>query len=918
MSLLSRRTGPAQRKASVLLRVEELENRIVPAILTVGAGKMFTTLGAAAAAANDGDTIRLDAGTFTGAAAVAVWSDSNITIEGVGASRTVLDATGFNLPNRKGIFTITGSNVTVRNIEFIGAHDSAGVDKNWAGIRQEGDNLTVQNCYFHNNDNGILGGGSANSEVIVEYSEFSRNGYGDGQSHNMYIGDIRSFTLRHSYTHDAIVGHDVKSRAVTNIIVSNWIGGTGAGSESYEINLPDGGTSYIIGNVIRQDASTQNSTIVDWGSENNGGANPSLGFYFINNTVINDRSAGGTYVRMLGATLPSDVRLVNNIFAGSGTSATTFSGPATAQQLNNVKAANPGFVNAAARDYQLTSVATTVINQGIDPGSANSVDLEPVWQYLPTAQRESRVVWGSAIDLGAYEFGSAPPTNQPPTVATQAAASANPVTGTTVNLSVLGADDAGAAGLTYTWSLTGTPPAGVTFSVNGTNAARNTTATFSRAGVYAFRVTIRDAAGLTTTSNVNVTVAQKLTSIAVTPGAVTLGSSGAQQFVAQGRDQFGAALSVQPAFTWALLTGSIGSITTAGRYTAPATGNGAATVRATSGTVSGTATVTVQGASSLQPLQQANDTNGLVVVEAENFDGRSTQNGKSWAVSTARAGYSGTSALVATTNTGVTNDTNYVTASPRLDYQVNFVKTGIHYVWVRGLGPTANDDSLHVGLDGAAVASADKVGNLTTAYGWTRNTLDGVVATINVTTVGVHTINVWMREDGVVLDKLLLTTNASYTPTGTGPTPSARTAPAVNGLTATYFDNKDFTGASVSRIDSTVNFNWGSGSPAAGIGADTFSARWTGKIKPRYSQTYTFYTTSDDGVRLWINGQLLIDQWNDHSPTTHSGTITLQANQLYDIRLEYYENGGGAVMKLEWQSASQAREVVPLSQLFSR
>ena len=97
---------------------------------------------------------------------------------------------------------------------------------------------------------------------------------------------------------------------------------------------------------------------------------------------------------------------------------------------------------------------------------------------------------------------------------------------------------------------------------------------------------------------------------------------------------------------------------------------------------------------------------------------------------------------------------------------------------------------------------------------------------------------------------------------------------------------------------------------------DEVRVRWLGKIQPRFSETYTFYTTSDDGVRLRINGQLVIDQWNDHSPTEHSGTITLQAGQQYDIQLEYYENGGFAVMKLEWQSASQAREIVPLSQLF--
>src|SRR4029453_18618114 len=74
------------------------------------------------------------------------------------------------------------------------------------------------------------------------------------------------------------------------------------------------------------------------------------------------------------------------------------------------------------------------------------------------------------------------------------------------------------------------------------------------------------------------------------------------------------------------------------------------------------------------------------------------------------------------------------------------------------------------------------------------------------------------------------------------------------GLSATYFDNADFTGAAVSRVDPTVNFSWGSGSPASAIGVDTFSARWTGQIEAPYTGAYTFYTVSDDGVRLWVNG----------------------------------------------------------------
>ena len=134
---------------------------------------------------------------------------------------------------------------------------------------------------------------------------------------------------------------------------------------------------------------------------------------------------------------------------------------------------------------------------------------------------------------------------QPPTVATPAAASPSPVTGTTTNLSVLGADGLGAADLTYTWAAT-TLPAGAappTFSANGTTAAASTTATFTRAGTYGFTVTIVDEAGLSTTSTVNVTVNQTATSLAVSPVSTTVPAAGQVQCTATADDQFGNAMA---------------------------------------------------------------------------------------------------------------------------------------------------------------------------------------------------------------------------------------------------------------------------------------------------------------------------------------------------------------------------------------
>jgi hypothetical protein len=139
-------------------------------------------------------------------------------------------------------------------------------------------------------------------------------------------------------------------------------------------------------------------------------------------------------------------------------------------------------------------------------------------------------------------------------------------------------------------------------------------------------------------------------------------------------------------------------------------------------------------------------------------------------------------------------------------------------------------------------------------------------------------------------------------------------APA-GGLKGQYFDNEDFTGSVVERVDPGVDFTWEGVSPAAGIEPHTFSIRWTGTVTPRYSERYTFTTRSDDGVRLWVNGQKVIDHWTDHSARLDSGEIDLQAGTPYDIKLEYYERAGRATIGLAWQSASQPAQTVPESRL---
>ncbi|WP_040405870.1 alpha-L-fucosidase [Amycolatopsis nigrescens] len=138
------------------------------------------------------------------------------------------------------------------------------------------------------------------------------------------------------------------------------------------------------------------------------------------------------------------------------------------------------------------------------------------------------------------------------------------------------------------------------------------------------------------------------------------------------------------------------------------------------------------------------------------------------------------------------------------------------------------------------------------------------------------------------------------------------------GLTAQFWANPDFTGQPVvTRTDPGVNYNWKfTGSPAASVPAEGFSSRWTGRVVPRETGEYTFTTVSDDTVRLWVDGRLVVDNTVPHGPAVDKGAIRLTAGRHYSIRLEQVERGGEASMKLLWSSPNTPQEIVPTGQLF--
>ena len=368
------------------------------ATLSVGPGKTYTKPCAAIAVAQAGDVIEVDAaGNYAGD--TCAWGTDNLTVRGVGG-RAKIDLTGVPPAQKKGIFTISAPNATIENFELSNAAISQADGNNGAGIRHQGTNLTVRNCYFHDDQNGILGSPSVDGQgaVIIESSEFANNGAGDGYSHNMYLNHYASFTLRYSYSHGAKVGHLVKTRALLNLVLFNRITDESGTTASYEIDAPNGGTTYIIGNLIEQADTSQNPTIVAAGEE--GTTNPDQHFFFVNNTVVNDRQAGGTFVNLAAGTL---ALLQNNIFSGAGT-VTSLSG---ATQKNNWTDAqgNPMLLNALAFDYHLKP-GSPCVDQGTDPGTGlNGQSLLADHHYVHPASTEGRAISGAALDLGAYELG---------------------------------------------------------------------------------------------------------------------------------------------------------------------------------------------------------------------------------------------------------------------------------------------------------------------------------------------------------------------------------------------------------------------------------------------------------------------------------------------------------------------------------
>ncbi|NBT12740.1 MAG: hypothetical protein EBS56_04015 [Planctomycetia bacterium] len=480
-----------------------------------------------------------------------------------------------------GIWAYDSTNVTIQYNESYNNRTGAGNDGDGFDLDQNVTNSVLQYNYSHGNDGaGYLicsGPGTRNSNNIVRY--------------NISENDSRKRTYGAISTWGFVTGLQVYGNTVS-------------------MDPPTGTNTPMALRLVGTDHRIFNNLFVTTG-----------GVTLVRYDV--DASRNPLY----DPAVDQNILLRGNAYWSSGGGFKITWGATTYTSFSSWLAANPaqervaGAVVGRNVDPLLTSPGSggTVGDADLLETSLGGYKLQPRSPLINAGQHPfalfginpgSRDFYGTAIPRnGAFDIGADESLFIAPTLATPAASTPNPVTGKTASLSVLGADDGGEATLKYTWATLSRPAgsAAPSFSSNGTNAAKNTVATFSKEGSYLFRVTIQDASGLTVTSSVTVTVNRTLTRIAVAAAAPTVRRFGSVQFTATAYDQFDAALPTQPGFGWSvvptpgvfvqsamvwLVASAGGTISSTGRFTAGMR-TGTATVRATAGGISGTAVVTI-------------------------------------------------------------------------------------------------------------------------------------------------------------------------------------------------------------------------------------------------------------------------------------------------------------------------------------
>ena len=276
-------------------------------VLQIGPHRTIKTIAAAANLARAGATIEVDSGAYLGD--VAVWQQDNVTIRAVGG-RVRLIAAGASAEG-KGIWVVRANRMRVEGFDFEGATVP---DRNGAGIRLEKGSLLVRNCRFLHNEMGLLTNNDPATVLEVENSEFAYNQRPDGHNHNLYAGQIARLSVTGSYLHHAHIGHLLKSRAAVSHIFNNRLIDGDDGTASYELEFPNGGMAYVVGNTIAQSTGSENPILISFGAE--GYKWPRNELYLANNTLVNPLPSG-VFLRV--APGADAVHTIENKLVGYGT-----------------------------------------------------------------------------------------------------------------------------------------------------------------------------------------------------------------------------------------------------------------------------------------------------------------------------------------------------------------------------------------------------------------------------------------------------------------------------------------------------------------------------------------------------------------------------------------------------------------------
>ena len=353
-------------------------------VIEVGPQRTVKTLSAASRLARDGAVIEVDGGDYVGD--VAVWTQNDLTLRARNG-RARLIAQGASAES-KGIWVVRGGKVTVEGFDFVGATVS---DRNGAGIRFEKGDLRIENCRFLENDNGILTGSNADSTLEILNSEFGNNGFGDGQSHNLYVGAIGTLKVTGSYFHHAKVGHLLKSRAAKNLIFYNRLTDETGGTASYELEFPSGGLAYVMGNLIQQSSTTENPNVISFGAE--GYRSQANQLYLVNNTLVDMRPQGGQFLRVKPG---AEVHAINNLLVGK--SKLEEAGPG--DYRNNFNVDLDEFVLAVREDFHLKP-GSKLIGKAVMVDAVDGIALRPTAEYKHP--RSVRTLKGGVVSPGAMQ-----------------------------------------------------------------------------------------------------------------------------------------------------------------------------------------------------------------------------------------------------------------------------------------------------------------------------------------------------------------------------------------------------------------------------------------------------------------------------------------------------------------------------------